>query len=63
MNPILLQTLVHYMGFSAFGSPSGIRTRVASLRSWSPRPLDDGTVMHVEGGSPTYFARGQGLEP
>src|SRR5205807_1586624 len=25
-----------------FCSPNGIRTRVATLRGWCPRPLDDG---------------------
>ncbi len=24
------------------GAPNGIRTRVATLKEWSPRPLDDG---------------------
>ena len=27
-----------------FCSPNGIRTRVATLRGWCPRPLDDGAV-------------------
>ena len=26
----------------AYGTPNGIRTRVATLRGWCPRPLDDG---------------------
>ena len=25
-----------------FGVPNGVRTRVATLKEWSPRPLDDG---------------------
>ncbi len=25
-----------------FGVPNGIRTRVPTLKEWSPRPLDDG---------------------
>ncbi len=28
-----------------FGSPEGIRTLVAGLRSQSPRPLDDGALV------------------
>ena len=45
-------------------SPNGIRTRVATLRGWCPRPLDDGAerrrsidTMDAAG------ARGEGLEP
>ena len=26
------------------GVPNGIRTRVATLKEWSPRPLDDGDL-------------------
>lgn len=33
---------VHRMGSSPICSPNGIRTRVATLRGWCPRPLDDG---------------------
>ena len=36
-------------------SPDGIRTRVAGLRSQSPRPLDDGAL--------DFFAGVPGLEP
>jgi hypothetical protein len=27
-----------------YGDPNGIRTRVATLKGWSPRPLDDGVA-------------------
>src|SRR5579871_4411588 len=40
-DPTLI-TLVAQMGSSAFCSPNGIRSRVATLRGWCPRPLDDG---------------------
>ena len=32
------------------GAPSGIRIRVATLKGWCPRPLDDG-------GTYTYYTR------
>ncbi len=32
-----------------FCSPEGIRTLVADLRSQSPRPLDDGALVHFFG--------------
>ena len=40
---------------STLRSPDGIRTRVAGLRSQSPRPLDDGALVS--------FAGVPGLEP
>ena len=42
-------------------SPDGIRTRVAGLRSQSPRPLDDGALVffHLN----LYIAGVPGLEP
>lgn len=27
-----------------FGTPNGGRTRVANVRGWRPRPLDDGSI-------------------
>src|SRR5262249_53737641 len=33
-------------------SPNGIRTRVATLRGWCPRPLDDGASDHRDDPSP-----------
>ena len=39
------------------GSPEGIRTLVAGLRSQSPRPLDDGALVR------SLFAGVPGLEP
>jgi hypothetical protein len=44
------------------GSPEGIRTLVAGLRSQSPRPLDDGALVHVFS-LLLYCAGVPGLEP
>ena len=42
------------------GSPEGIRTLVADLRSQSPRPLDDGAIdLHMYG---DYILRNNFLE-
>ncbi len=30
------------LSLCCFGVPNGVRTRVATLKEWSPRPLDDG---------------------
>ena len=42
-------------------SPEGIRTLVADLRSQSPRPLDDGALVHFF--TAGYCAGVPGLEP
>src|ERR1700728_2948471 len=49
------------LAWKFLSSPNGIRTRVATLRGWCPRPLDDGTRRR----NPEGFrrARGEGLEP
>ena len=45
-------------------SPDGIRTRVAGLRSQSPRPLDDGAlVFPFQRTIDLYCAGVPGLEP
>ena len=46
-------------------SPNGIRTRVATLRGWCPRPLDDGAERGESGTTrpESRRARGEGLEP
>ncbi len=44
------------------GSPEGIRTLVAGLRSQSPRPLDDGAISFLLSFR-SSFAGVPGLEP
>ena len=45
-------------------SPEGIRTLVADLRSQSPRPLDDGALVHFFTASAAGYCAGvPGLEP
>ena len=36
-----------------FGISNGIRTRVATVKGWSPRPLDHGDIVHQIGLEPT----------
>ena len=43
--------------FLEFGVPNGIRTRVATLKGWCPRPLDDGDVGAVKSGHDITVAR------
>jgi hypothetical protein len=38
-------------GLVFYRSPNGIRTRVATLRGWCPRPLDDGTMRRTPEGA------------
>jgi hypothetical protein len=42
------------------GTPNGIRTRVATLRGWCPRPLDDGGV---QGGRDSIARPPEPLKP
>ncbi len=42
--------LARQTGSSSFCSPNGIRTRVATLRGWCPRPLDDGAERRLPEG-------------
>lgn len=34
--------------YKMFGTPNGGRTRVANVRGWRPRPLDDGSELQVK---------------
>jgi hypothetical protein len=36
-----------------FSISNGIRTRVATVKGWSPRPLDHGDIVHLEGLEPS----------
>ncbi len=39
---VMARRRAHVKPLKRFGVPNGIRTRVATLKEWSPRPLDDG---------------------